>query len=45
MIWRVVLLVCLAWLLVSALTALIWAAVARGGVAEDRARGYVTDRS
>jgi hypothetical protein len=36
MIWRVVLLVCLAWLLVSALTAAVVAAVLRGGTDADR---------
>ena len=45
MIWRVVLLVLASWVVVSALTAIVWAAVVRGGADEDRARGYVTDRS
>jgi hypothetical protein len=34
-----------AWLVVSALTAVVCAAVVRGGLQEDRARGYLTDRS
>lgn len=41
MIGLVVVAVLLVWLIVSALTA----AVVRGGVAEDRARGYLTYRS
>jgi len=36
-----VLLVAGAWIVVSALTAVVCAAVLRGGVQEDRARGYL----
>jgi hypothetical protein len=32
------------WVLCSVLTAAVCSTVARGGVAEDRARGYLTDR-
>jgi hypothetical protein len=45
MTWLVVLLACLGWLLVAALTLVVWSAVMRGGAAEDRARGYETDRT
>ena len=44
MIAFVVLAVLLAWLVVSAITAVVCAAVVRGGVQEDRARGFLTDR-
>jgi hypothetical protein len=45
MIGLVIVAVLLVWLVVSALTAVACAAVVRGGVAEDRARGYLTYRS
>jgi hypothetical protein len=35
----------LAWLIVSAITAVACTAVVRGGVQEDRARGFLDDRS
>ena len=38
-----VLLVAGAWIVVSALTAVVCAAVLRGGVQEDRARGRLSD--
>jgi hypothetical protein len=41
MIGLVVLAVLVAWLVVSALTAVACASVMRGGVEEDRARGYL----
>jgi hypothetical protein len=40
----VVIAVLASWLLLSVLTAAGWAAVARGGLQEDRLRGYLTDR-
>jgi len=33
----------LAWTAVSAVAAVLWGAVLRGGLEEDRARGYSTD--
>jgi hypothetical protein len=33
------------WALLSAVTAVVLTAVVRSGVREDRARGYLTDRS
>lgn len=41
----VVLAVLVTWVVVSAITAVACAAVVRGGVQEDRARGFLTDRS
>ena len=37
--------VLMGWVLASAVTAVVWTAVVRSGVREDRARGYLTDRS
>jgi hypothetical protein len=45
MIGLVVVAVLLVWLVVSAVTAAGCAAVVRGGVAEDRARGFLSYRS
>jgi hypothetical protein len=45
MIAVVVLAVLLAWLVVSAITAVACTAVVRGGLQEDRARGFLTDGS
>jgi hypothetical protein len=45
MIWLVVLTVLVAWFVVSAVTALVAGAVVRGGVDEDRARGFLSYRS
>jgi hypothetical protein len=41
----VILAVLTGWVLLSAVTAVVWTAVVRSGVREDRARGYLTDRS
>jgi hypothetical protein len=45
MIAVVVLGVLLSWVVVSAITAAACAAVVAGGVREDRARGFLTERS
>ena len=45
MIAAVVLAVLLGWFVVSAITAVACGAVVAGGVREDRARGFLTDRS
>jgi hypothetical protein len=44
MIALVILAVLLAWVVVSAITAVVCGAVARGALQEDRARGYLVDR-
>jgi hypothetical protein len=44
MIALVILAVLLTWVVVSAITAVVCSAVARGGLQEDRARGYLVDR-
>jgi hypothetical protein len=45
MIVLVIFVVLMGWVLVSAVTAVVWTAVVRSGAQEDRARGYLTDRS
>jgi hypothetical protein len=40
----VVLTVVVAWIVASAVTAAVWSVVIRGGLQEDRARGYVRER-